>query len=480
MMNTSSPLRHSLFRRTFAAFLVSFSVLILILIASLAFGYQRSLQGWSEQRSRMIHTGAQRLLLEHYGIIPSQQTEFHRGWRTPLDPGPTPRPGYWQMENQAESRIARRGPSPFLPPDIPVRVFDRDGNQIATNRAADYFFRSQAPETMHKHPVYWEEQLLGYYNMGPAHFRNDAANQNLWKSILLTAVAGAFAAFAAAAISAWIFARNLSAPAAAVAEGIDKIAHGKPAPPIPERGAAEITRIAQAANLLAKRLEREQQLRSQWARDAVHDLRTPVASVKAQLEAIEDGIYSADTSRIDKLLSEMNRIELLINQLDELMRLEESGQSLHKAPVSAAAVFSPLLQSFQHTLQKKSISLILSFDEDAMLCIDQRLFHRAIENVFKNAIRHTPMHGTIECSVKGSVCSISNEGTPIPPNELPFVFDRLFRGEFARSSQGSGLGLSITRRIVQLHGGRVHIHSDQLSGPGKTTGTSVHITLPSC
>ncbi|TVQ36491.1 MAG: sensor histidine kinase [Spirochaetaceae bacterium] len=433
---------HSLFRRTFVAFIFSFAVLLVVLGGALIAGYNHSLSTWSARRVAMVESAARRILSG-----------------------------------------APSGEQP-LPQDVPVFIYDRQGTLVASNRGIG---RRREPEHDEQRlPVRSGERLLGYYSVGSAVFRNDAANRALAQSLVRAAVAGALAAFGTAAVAAWAFARSLSSPAARVAEGIDAIAHGSLSSPIPEEGAEEIVRIAHAANTLAARLHDEQSLRTQWARDVTHDLRTPIASMRAQLEAIVDGVYRPDPQRISGTLAELGRVERLIADLDELMRLEEPNVRMNVTRFGARDFALTLEQRFGHQVQSRQIDWRADVD-DIALNGDETLLHRALSNVLANAVRHTPAGGRIRLQLRREVSTVAhdgngdagrvvvavtNDGPPIPADELPHLFQRLYRGEYARHSEGAGLGLTIAQRIVLLHNGTIDITS------GAADGTTVTVVLP--
>lgn len=458
-IETAIEVMGSLFRRTLIAFVTSFAVLLVVLSGALVAGYNYSLSTWSARRVAMVEEGARRIL-------------------------------------SRDSAAGEEGAQELIPQDVPVFVYDRDGRVIASNRGVGR--RREHDEE--RIPVRENGALRGYYSVGSTAFRNDAANRALTESLLRAAAAGAVAAFGAALVTAWGFARSLTSPAARVAEGIDSIAYGRPAAAIPEQGTEEIARIARAANTLASRLSNERELRAQWAQDVTHDLRTPIASIRARLEAILDGVYTPDAGTIQATLGELGRVERLIADLEELMRLEQPDLALNGSTFSSDDFVETLRQRFHHEIERKQLVWRVHLGVQA-LCADEALIYRAVSNVVSNAVRHAPERGVINLRIDpargkhgthethethetreaagprtengGVRITVTNEGPPIPPEELERLFERLYRGEYARNTPGSGLGLTIARRIVLLHNGSIRISSDH------DRGTVVSITLPS-
>lgn len=428
----------SMFRLVLATFLITVLVILGVLALGLFSGYSRSLTAWSRERQSSVERSARDVL------------------------------------------SSREGAATLLPADVPVFVYDRDRQLVASNRGVG---RRRDVEGMPLLPVRdGDDTLLGYYSVGSAQFQADAANQALLQALLRGAVAALVAATAIAFVSAPLLARYLSRPAAEVASGIDRMAEGNLGIALPEVGVREISGIARSANLLAQRLRREQSIRTQWVQDVAHDLRSPVAMIKAQLEAIADGVYQADAPRLQRLMGELGRVETLIQDLDELMRLEAPELKPSIRSFSAAAFLAGLRERFADTLAETGRTLEEQCAVD-QITADENLLYRALSNLLSNAIRYGGSGtgggaggGIVRCTITDNDAvlriSVWNEGPPIPPEDLPRLFDRLYRGEYARNTPGSGLGLTIARRIVQLHEGT--IAADSAAG----AGTTVTIEIP--
>ncbi|TVQ27936.1 MAG: sensor histidine kinase [Spirochaetaceae bacterium] len=426
----------SMFRRTVLAFLVSYLVLLLVLGVALSIGYRQSMQEWSQRRTEGAEQAARQILS---GDVP-------RGAG-----GMATRAGRIQEE------IDRN-----IPEDIALFVYDANRELIATTRGAARGRETvQRPEPLVA--VTRDGQTLGYFSVGPPSFRSDTANDVLVESLATAAVVGAIAAIGAAFLVAFALASWLTGPAAEVADGIIRIAEGSLDEPVRERGATEVCMIARAANGLSDRLRSERELRAQWAQDIAHDLRTPVASAKAQLEAIVDGVHEASPERVERTLKELARVEVLIEDLEELTRLEapEAVVSIHE--FSAFDFASSLAESFALEAAQKDIRIVSEVRAEHLRGDEQLLF-RATGNLLGNAIRHTPEAGLVTISLHEKEIRVHNQGDPIPDQDLSRVFDRLFRGEYARRSRGSGLGLTIAQRIAELHAGTISVSSSAADG----------------
>ncbi|HUV07435.1 MAG TPA: HAMP domain-containing sensor histidine kinase [Spirochaetia bacterium] len=256
---------------------------------------------------------------------------------------------------------------------------------------------------------------------------------------------------------------------------MDQISRGNLDISIPEKGVGEITRIARSANQLRVQLKREKELRQQWAQDIAHDLRTPISVLKAQFEGMHDGVLDLSLERFERNLNEIARVEHLVSDLEELMVLETPEKKINRVRINARTFLDSLRHTYSYELEKRKIRLECRTDVPVVFA-DQGMIDRAVSNFMANALRHTPENGTIGVFIErrnGEVAiRVSDTGDGIPSDEIGRVFDRLFRGDHARNSPGSGLGLTIARKIAELHGGSVTIQS-RLGA-----GTTVELLLP--
>lgn len=423
-----------MFGRTIAAFAVTFAILGGVLAVSLSTGYTRSLAAWSSTRLETLEDAARSVLsARRSGTI---DQAYH------------------------------------LPTDIPIFIYDENRVLVASNRGIG---RRRDEEGVELIPVTSMGETIGYFAAGTAHFRSDAANTALLDSLIRAALFGAIAALGAASVSAVILSRTLANPAAVVASGIDRFARGELKYRIPVRGTREVTKIARAANLMAERLSDERALRGQWAQDITHDLRTPIASIRARIEALSDGVVQPNGRLFTSLLAELDRVENLIEGLEELTRLEEPEIEPTFAPFCARSFVENLVNRFDAQARDRGLTITTQIGTDT-IAGDENLLYRAVSNVLGNAVRYAERNGKVDVTVRGddegSLIVVANTGPVIPEDEIGHVFDRLFRGEYGRNSPGSGLGLTIAQRIVALHRGSIGMTSS------REDGTSVTIRLP--
>jgi two-component system sensor histidine kinase BaeS len=360
----------------------------------------------------------------------------------------------------------------MLPDDIPLFIYDASGNLIYSNRGQGRHKQTEDEDLI---SVVKDNEIIGYYYSGLLHFRNDSANESFIQSMTGIVWLSLLSALTLSLLFALLFSKSLSSPSRKVAEGLDQITRGNLNLSIPEKGTTEIALIARSANRLSRQLSKEKELRHQWAADITHDLRTPISALKAQFEGMRDGVLDIDPARIDKNLNEITRMEKLVFDLEELMRLEAPEMSLNLRNIHARDLLNEIRERFSYELVKKEIKFSCQSNVEAFTG-DESLIQRALSNFVSNAVRHADTAGEIRITVKKQekniVISVFNTGETIPGEELNRIFDRLFRGEKARTSPGSGLGLTIAKKIADLHGGEIRISSRE------SEGTTVELLLP--
>ncbi|GGR83697.1 two-component sensor histidine kinase [Streptomyces humidus] len=269
--------------------------------------------------------------------------------------------------------------------------------------------------------------------------------------------------------------RALTGAAQRMAEG-DEDAH------VEVSGGDEFGRLAAAFNLMSSRRRQLEQLRRALVSDVAHELRTPLSNVRGWLEAVEDGVVPADKSLISSLLEEALLLQHIIDDLRDLAAADAGALRVHPEDVDAAALVAQVARAHQGSAGAAGVELrVRSGEERPFLRADPVRLRQAIGNLVSNGIRHTPAGGSVTLSVRHGggdvVFGVEDTGSGISEEDLAKVFDRFWRAEKSRSRQGggSGLGLSIVRKLVEAHGGSVHASSV----PGQGSVFSLRLPGPS-
>ncbi len=265
----------------------------------------------------------------------------------------------------------------------------------------------------------------------------------------------------------WLPVRNLISAAGSLADG-DYSARVEP------DGSAAIRPVARSFNDMAGRLERADEERRQLLADLGHELRTPLTVVRGEIEAMLDGVHRADPDHLELLLEEVTVMERLIEDLRTLSLAEAGALALHLEPTDCADLVGDVLEAHRRSAAAAGVVVDLRVDGDVgEVVVDPVRIREVLANLVVNAIRAMPDGGTL--TVAGSLedggvtVDVADTGTGIDPAELDRVFDRFRKGS---TSTGSGLGLTISRDLVEAHGGTIAVAST----PG--VGTTVTVALP--
>jgi signal transduction histidine kinase len=291
--------------------------------------------------------------------------------------------------------------------------------------------------------------------------------------ILAVASAAASAAVGAALVIGTSLARRIERLRAASA----RLAAGDLSARAPETGPRELADLGRSFNEMAASIESLFDARRELVAAASHDLRTPIASITAMLEAIEDGL--ADSSEyLAPLQDQARRLAGLVEDLFELARIDAGSLAHELHEISLAPLVEACMRGFEAEAKARKVRLERRIDTaPPALCAPEQV-ERVLLNLLTNALRHTPSDGTVAVALAHAndevLVSVEDTGEGITPETARRMFDRFWRGDSARSADGSGagLGLAIARGLVEAQGGRIWAE------PRETGGARVSFTLP--
>lgn len=225
----------------------------------------------------------------------------------------------------------------------------------------------------------------------------------------------------------------------------------------------ELAELAQTLNDMLSRLEGSFQRLKDFSSDLAHELRTPISNLMTETQVSLSKVRSSEEYR-KVLASNIEEYERLARMIGDMLFLAQADNGLivpHREPVDLAAEVRELFDFFDALAEEKTLRLSLM--GSGQVSGNKLMLRRALANLLSNAIRHTPENGniriSIESSTDGTTLTIENSGEPIPAEHLTRIFDRFYRADPSRhrSSEGAGLGLAITRSIVQAHGGEIFV-----------------------
>jgi signal transduction histidine kinase len=260
--------------------------------------------------------------------------------------------------------------------------------------------------------------------------------------------------------------------------GTARLAAGDLGAEVPAEGRDELARLAEDFNRMAQRLaeasDREKEAeksRRNLVAAVSHDLRTPLTSARALIEAVADGVVEDPETQARYLASarsELEKLGRLVEDLFELSRIDAGALRLNLEAASLGDLISDTLSGFKYQAENRGVSLVgeVADDVDPVLANPPRL-QRVLYNLVSNALRHTPADGAVFLRAEpagGMVrVEVSDTGAGIAPEDLPRVFESSFRGERSRTrtptGDGAGLGLAIARGLIEAHGGEISVES---------------------
>lgn len=285
---------------------------------------------------------------------------------------------------------------------------------------------------------------------------------------------GGIAAGLAALLAGSVLARRATAPARELTRAAKAVAAGERSERVDFDSPDELGEMANAFNAMADTIEEEDRLRRAFAAEVAHELRTPLTVLRTQIEGIQDGVVEPSSPALASLHEETLRLTRLVEDLETLASADAAGFSLSRAPTQLRDVLEGSVAEFADPFAARDVHLSVDLD-DVEVVADAMRVRQVIANLLSNALKFTPEGGMVRLRLglvgTDAVISVSDTGPGVPPDELPRVFDRFYRGRGVRA-RGSGIGLTVARELVLAHGGEVRVVSE----PGH--GAVFEVRLP--
>lgn len=295
-----------------------------------------------------------------------------------------------------------------------------------------------------------------------------AVFSELWVGLLVTPLVIFLVVmlFVRSGIRTWRPVRNLIGAAGQLADG-DYTVRVVPS------GSASSRQVVRSFNEMAGRLESADEQRRQLLADLGHELRTPLTVIRGEIEAIADGVYEPDPEHLQILLEEVAVMERLLEDLRTLSMAEAGALALHVESTDLGSLVSDAVDGHRRIADAQAVAVSVQTADLAEVVVDPVRLREVVSNLVVNALRAMPDGGALIVTVGSesgqAVIRVRDSGIGIAPDELDRVFDRFRKGS---TSAGSGLGLTITRDLVEAHGGLITISSEV------AIGTTVEVRLP--
>ncbi|TFV79388.1 HAMP domain-containing protein [Blastococcus sp. CT_GayMR19] len=323
-------------------------------------------------------------------------------------------------------------------------------------------------------PLTIDGQLRGTLQVALPEGSVPVADQQFRTSVNQTLLAGGLAVALLASVFGVLLARRVTRPVAELTAAARDLRGGDRTRRAAVTGSDEVAELGRAFNELIESAERQETLRQSFTADVAHELRTPLAILRSQLEAIQDGVLELTPSLIGSLHEETLRLGRLVADLETLTSAEAVSFSLQRDRLDLADVVRTVASSFQPRFAQADLVLGLRLDA-APVCGDRTRLAQVVTNLLTNAVKYVPAGGRVMLSTTttgdGQVeLRIRDDGPGIPDPEIPRVFDRYFRG--SARADGSGIGLAVVAALAEAHAGNV------AASNAPDGGAIITITLP--
>jgi len=319
--------------------------------------------------------------------------------------------------------------------------------------------------------------LVGLLYIYPSESETTAAGLNAAINRFL--MLGGLLAIIVAIIVTVITSRRILKPVQALTVAARQLERGDFSHRVHIEDKGEMGELANTFNSMAESLERAETLRRNLVADVAHELRTPISHIQGELEAVSDGLVAPDVKTFNSISEEATHLKHLVDDLQELTLAEAGKLSLYRQPTDVAQIITKVLGAVQTMATTKGIILAADIADQLPLCdVDAHRIGQILRNLLDNALAHTAKGGSITIGArqidKSVEISVVDTGEGIPAEDLDNVFERFYRVDKSRTraTGGSGLGLTITRKLVEADGGKISVESEV----GK--GSRFYFTVP--
>jgi signal transduction histidine kinase len=280
--------------------------------------------------------------------------------------------------------------------------------------------------------------------------------------------AAAAAALATALAVSWLVTRRITRPVREVTRAARAIEGGQRAARARVSAPGELGELARAFDSMADEVDRAERACRHLAADAAHELRTPLAALAAGLEELRDGLGDPSPARLAALHDQALRLGRIVGDLGDLAAAEAAGVSMRRAEVDLGDLARAVLAASAPQLRAAGLAVRADLAPGVTVRGDPGRLHQVLGNLLANTARYCrpgdEVTVTVRAEAETAVAEVRDTGPGIPPDDLPHVFDRFWRGTAARSVPGSGLGLAVVRELVTAHGGTVQAASPPSGG----------------
>lgn len=468
-------LRNSISTKFFAAMMAVAALIVvfvaIIIAVNMRSGFSRYLAEAELARFDRLHDA---LAEAHDAATPGwpQLADDRRAWQRFIRQA-VPPPRRPPRRSPPRGERPRRPPPPMDPMSFGNRLtlLDAAGEWVVGgNRKRDLFAQR---------PIFANDSdtvPIGWFGFSTDQRQVGGANALFLRDQLLALLATSIVALLLSALAAYWLARQILKPVRKLADAGDRLSEGDFSIRLDEDRSDELGALLKQFNRLAESLDTRDKVERKWISDTSHELKTPLAVLRAQIEAIQDGVHKPDAKRLAELHSSTMRLTQLVADLNNLSNMREGHLATNKQVEDLGEIIKSRLDDTLDHIGGKDLSVTSELEPNLLVECDRFRIGQLMDNLLQNAARYTEAPGKICVSAKQlganngrpkmiEICV--EDSPPCPPaSAREKLFDRFYREEMSRDRRygGSGLGLSICREIVAAHHGTISVNPSDLGG----------------
>ena len=363
---------------------------------------------------------------------------------------------------------------------LEIRIKDADGNLLMeTEKAVNSLsplvkrrlnavsqYRSPKTDNLFQpYPLFLAGKEIGsleVYFLSPRKESIFIARSNTFLLISL------FILGAVAVLLSIIFSRRLTNPIKNLASATEALMEGNLKMRATISGSDEIGRLSETFNKMARKLESQESLRRKLISNVAHELRTPLGAMRSEMEGMMDDIVPVDKKQVQSLYEETGRLKHILEGIEDLAQAEASSMSMEKQPIELRPFLNYIVERFRKLFLDKGVSIEFECADSVVINADPDKLSQVVINLFSNALKATEKGGTVRIKAgqkaDGIFIEVQDTGVGIKQEDLPFIFERFYKV----SEGGLGLGLTIVKELVETHGGKIDVRSEQGKGSAFT------------
>ena len=379
--------------------------------------------------------------------------------------------GSWEGIQTLISRLGKQSGDRIV-------LTDASGREVGTYNAELFRSSSEEGTSWLISPVIVESRRAGQLYIlkeGASRLEQSFLN-SVQKSVVLASLITGMTGI----LLALLFSRAITKPLNSLISAARGLKEGNLNERVNKETGGEIGELAESFNSMAAELQKQENLRQNMVNDVAHELRSPLSNIRGYTESLQKGVEKPDQELLDSIHEESLALSKLIGDLEDLAKAEAGQLELDLKLVAIDDIIDKALDSIRDLAEENDVSIIKDLPESGpvLVRLDPDRINEVLRNLMENAIRHTPGGGEVRLKLRKKrekiKISVSDNGEGIPRSDLPHVFERFYRVDKSRSrtTGGSGLGLTIVKKIVEAHGGNISVESK------KGKGTTFWFTLP--